>query len=167
VGNRGLIKDSIRYARFPIEPVKPGLRLEIALAADPPLTAQLFWDTGRGFDEQESLRLNYVPHTMYQTLRFDLPDLNRVKETLHALRFDPFDAAGTIRIFGIRVVDQDRRTKLRLPPDCLRAQRDISSIEIQAQQVLVRTTSTGRDPILEFKPDAVKAIAEVMQAARE
>ena len=71
----------------------------------------------------------------------------------------------SIRIFGIRVVDQGRRTRLRLPPDCLRAERDIASVEIQDQQVLIRTTPTGRDPILEFKPEVVKAIAEVMQAA--
>lgn len=165
VGNRGLIKDSVRYARFPVEPVKPGLRLEIDLAADPPYIAQLFWDTGHGFNGEESLRRNYEPDTLYQTLRFDLPDLGKIKESLHALRFDPFDAAGSIRIFGIRVVDQGRRTRLRLPPDCLRAERDIASVEIQDQQVLIRTTPTGRDPILEFKPEVVKAIAEVMQAA--
>ena len=164
-GNRGLIKDSLRYARFPVESVKPGLHLEIDLAADPPYIAQLFWDTGHGFNGEESLRRNYEPHTLYQTLRFDLPDLGKIKESLHALRFDPFDAAGTIRIFGIRMVDQGRRTRLRLPPDCLRAERDIASVEIQDQQVLIRTTPTGRDPILEFKPEVVKAIAEVMQAA--
>jgi len=164
-GNRGLIKDSLRYARFPVESVKPGVRLEIDLAADPPDIAQLFWDTGHGFNGEESLRRNYEPHTLYQTLRFDLPDLGKIKESLHALRFDPFDAAGTIRIFGIRMVDQGRRTRLRLPPDCLRAERDIASVEIQDQQVLIRTTPTGRDPILEFKPEVVKAIAEVMQAA--
>ncbi len=164
VGNRGLVKDSIRYACFPIEHVPPGLRLEIDLAADPPYIAQLFWDTGHGFNGEESLRRNYEPHALLQTLRFDLPDLGKIKESLHALRFDPFDAAGTIRIFGIRIVDQGRRTRLRLPPDCLRAERDIASVEIQDQQVLIRTTPTGRDPILEFKPEVVKAIAEVMQA---
>jgi hypothetical protein len=169
VGNRGLIKDSVRYARFPVELVKPGLRLEIDLAADPPYIAQLFWDTGHGFNGEESLQRNYEPDKRYQTLRFDLPDLGKIKESLHALRFDPFDAAGSIRIFGIRVVDQGRRTRLRLPPDCLRAERDIASVEIQDQQVLIRTTPTGRDPILEFKPEVVEAIAEVMQAegARE
>ncbi|HUL52964.1 MAG TPA: hypothetical protein VLT83_06085 [Opitutaceae bacterium] len=167
VGNRGLIKDSIRYARFPVEPVKPGLRLEFDLAVDPPYIAQLFWDTGRGFNGDESLRRNYEANTLYQTLRFDLPDLAKRHESLRALRFDPFDAAGTIRIFGIRVVDQGRRTRLRLPPDCLQAERDIASLEVQDQQILIRTTPTARDPILEFKPDYVKAVAEVMRAEGE
>ncbi|HUJ42457.1 MAG TPA: hypothetical protein VLW52_02505 [Opitutaceae bacterium] len=164
VGNRGLIKDSIRYARFPVEPVKPGLRLEFDLAVDPPYVAQLFWDTGHGFNGAESLRRDYEPHTLYQTLRFDLPDLGKINESLHALRFDPFDSTGTVRIFGIRVVDQGRRTRLRLPADCLQPERDIVSVEIQDQQVLIRTAPNGRDPILEFKPEIVKTIAAVMRA---
>lgn len=167
VGNRGLIKDSLRYARFPVEPVKPGLRLEVDLAVDPPYIAQLFWDTGHGFNGAESLQRYYEQDTLYQTVRFDLPSLDETRKSLHALRFDPFDAAGTVRIFGIRIVDQGRRTRLRLPPDCLQAERDIASVEIQDQQVFIRTTPTGRDPILEFKPEVVKAIAAVMRAEGE
>jgi hypothetical protein len=167
VGNRGLIKESMRCALFPVESVKPGLRLEIDLTADPPQAAQLFWNTGQGFNGRESERRNYEPHTLYQTLRFDLPALNKAGATLQALRFDPFDAAGAIRLFGIRVVDQGRRTRLRLPPDCLRAEREITAIDIQGSQVVIRTTPAARDPILEFDPVAVKAIGDVMRTAGE
>ena len=165
VGNRGLIKDSMRYARVPIESVKPGLRLEIDLAVDPPYLAQLFWDTGHGFNGVESVRRNYDPHTLYQTVRFDLPVLGKPAGSLRGLRFDPYDAAGTVRIFGIRIVDQGRRTRLRLPLDCLRGEREIASIEAQDSQVLIRTTPEARDPILTFTPAAVKAIEQTLLRA--
>jgi len=165
VGNRGLIRDSIRYARFPGEPVKPGLRLEFDLAADPPTPARLSWDTGHGFTGAGSERRRYNPHPLYQTLRFDLPDLAAPEKHLQALRFEPCDAAGAVRIFGIRVVDQGRRTRLRLPPDSLQAGRDIASLEVQGSEILVRTIPAARDPTLEFTPAAVKAVSQTIRDA--
>jgi len=165
VGNRGLIKDSVRYSRFPVQPVKPGLRLEFDLAVDPARGARLFWDTGHGFNPAESLQRNYDRHPLYQTLRFDLPDFGQRKQHLQALRFAPLEAAGTVRIFGLRVVDQGRRTRLRLPPDCLRAGRDIASIEVQDSQALIRTAPAAREPTLAFTPEAVKAVDRAIAEA--
>ncbi len=163
VGNRGLIKDSIRYSRFPASQIKPGLHLEFDLAIDPPQSARLSWDTGQGFNAAESELQSCEPDPLYQTVRFDLPDLGKTNRSLRALRFTPFATAGTVRIFGIRVIDQGRRTRLRLPPDCLQAGHDIASVEIQDQQIVIRTAPAAHDPTLEFKPAAVQAIADAMQ----
>ncbi len=162
VGNRGLIKDSIRCARFPAEPVKPGLRLEFDLATDPPRPARLSWDTGLGFSAAASEERPYDPHPLYQTLRFDLPDFAALRQHLRALRFEPCAAAGTVRIFGVRVVDQGRRTRLRLPVDCFRPERDSATLAIQDTEVLVRTVAGARAPVLSFTADATGAIDRVL-----
>ena len=165
VGNRGLIKDSIRYTRFPVEPVPPGLRLEFDLAADPPRPARLSWDTGRGFSDAATEERRYDQHPLYQTLRFDLPDLAALRQHLRALRFEPCAAAGTVRIFGVRVVDQGRRTRLRLPVDCLQPERDSATLEVQDSEVLVHTAPCARAPVLSFTTAATGAIDRMLSGA--
>ena len=158
VGNRRLIKDAVRYACFQLPTPAPGLRLEIDLAANPTIAAQLFWDTGHGINETESRRRRYEPHPGAQTLSFDLP----LGRPIRALRFDPFDAAGEIRVAGIRVVDSARHTRLRLPVSTLHANREIASIEVRNDQAAIRTTQGATDPILEFAPEAVSAVSQLM-----
>jgi hypothetical protein len=160
VGNRSLIKDSIRYARFHPPPVKPGLSLEIDLTVDHPSLAQLFWDTGAGFNEKESLVRNYEPHGQLQTLRLPLP-----RGSIRGLRFDPLLAEGQLDIRGIRIVDESRKTRRIVPFTTLRAAREIAAIEIGEDQAVIRTTPGATDPILEFDADEVKVIAGLI--ARE
>jgi hypothetical protein len=158
VGNRRLIKDAVSYANFELVPRVPTLRLEIDLAVSRPIAAQLFWDTGHGFNEDESLRRTYEPNSNVQTLLFDLP----LGRPIRALRFDPFDAAGEIRLVEIRVMDSAWHTRLRLPVSVLRATNEIASIEAQGDQVVIRTTPGATDPILEFTPEAAAAISKLM-----
>jgi hypothetical protein len=158
VGNRRLIKDAVSYANFQLVPHVPVLRLEIDLAVNRPFAAQLFWDTGHGFNEDESLRRPYEPNSNVQTLSFDLP----LGRPIRALRFDPFDAAGQIRLVGIRVMDRPWHTRLRLPVSALRATNEIAAIEVRDDQAVIRTTPGATDPILEFTPDAAAAISQLI-----
>jgi hypothetical protein len=158
VGNRRLIRDAVSYANFELVPRAPVLRLEIDLAVNRPIQAQLFWDTGHGFNEDESLRRNYAPNSIVQTLRFDLPRGRPIR----ALRFDPFDAAGEIRLVGIRVMDSAWHTRLRLPVSALHASQQIAALEVRDDQAVVRTTPDATDPILEFNPDAAAAISQLI-----
>jgi hypothetical protein len=155
VGNRGLIKDSIHHARFPVQPVEPGLRLEFDLKVDRPTTAQLFWDTGHGFNEAESQRREYESQPDRQTLRFDLPPLPSIK----ALRFDPLSAEGRLDIRGIRIVDHGRRTRLVLPLNCLQADHQIASVAVGEVATVITTTPGAGDPILQFTPAGTAAIS--------
>ena len=158
VGNRRLIRDAVSYANFQLVPKTPVLRLEFDLAVSRPIQAQLFWDTGHGFNEDESLRRNYAPNSNVQTLSFDLP----LGRPIRALRFDPFDAAGEIRLVGIRVMDSPWHTRLHLPVSALHASQQIAAFEVRDDQAVIRTTQGATDPILEFTPDAAAAISQLI-----
>ena len=162
VGNRRLIKDAVRYAYFELVPRPPGLRLEIDLAVSRPIAAQLFWDTGQGFNEAESLRRRYEPRPNAQTLSFDLP----LGRPIRALRFDPFDTAGEIRLTDIRVMDSSWHTRLHIPVNSLHGTHEIASIEMQNDQAVIRTTPGATDPILEFNPDAASAVSQLIVQER-
>jgi hypothetical protein len=161
VGNRGLIRNSIHYARFTPPMPSPALNLELDLATDYPTSAQLFVDTGRGFNETESVRLGYEPVTGLQTLRFPLP-----AGQLRGLRFDPFDAAGRLDIRGIRLVGTDGITHAVLPLASLVPQREITRLGEDNGILHLQTPPEARDPILEFSPIAVAAINRVRSARR-
>ena len=150
VGNRGLIKNSFRYARFVPPALAPEIQLEVDLRIDRPLMAQLFWDTGRGLNETQSSRRSYEPHTTLQTLRFPLPT-----DPIKALRFDPLDNEAQIVVRGLRIADGARRTLALLPLSSLKPQHDIAQC-IVANDVLTITTRPGvKDPILIFNSEAI------------
>lgn len=161
VGNRGLIRNSVRYARYTPNPVPPGLSLEFDLTATGRLPAQLFWDTGQGLRGEDSVRSDYEPHAALQTLRFALPS-----GPIRALRFDPTDAPGQWRIRGLRLVDRGQRTVAVLPFDSLTAVREIARLEPKGDHLEIDTTPDARDPILGFTPEAVAAVNRALQAGR-
>lgn len=160
VGNRGLIRNSVHFARYEAPPVPPGLKLEFDLTTtNTDRQSQLFWDTGAGFNETESLRLDHERHAGEQVLRFPLPE-----RALKALRFDPPDGNTTLGVRGIRVVDAGQRTRLVLPYTALTASREIARLEIQDDQLVIETNKDAQDPILEFSPDAIARINRVLAA---
>src|SRR5258708_1426468 len=153
VGNRGLIRNSIHYARYVPPVIPPGLKLEFDLDSSGPSVAQLFWDTGAGFNETESSRQNLEPHQAQQTLRFPLPG-----RPVKNLRFDPRDNAGGMEIRGIRVVDAGQRTRAVLPPDSLEAGHDIARLETGQNGITIQTASGSQDPITYFTPAALAVV---------
>lgn len=160
VGNRGLIRSSIHFARYVPPPTPPGLKLEFDLTTTiTDRQSQLFWDTGSGFNETESLRLDHERHSGEQVLRFPLPERG-----LKALRFDPPDGNTKLGIYGIRVVDGGQRTRLALPLTTLTTSREIARLEMKDDQLLIETNKDAQDPILEFSPDAIARINRVFAA---
>lgn len=153
VGNRGLIRNSVNYARYVPPPILPGLSLEFDLESKGPSASQLFWDTGTGFSETESLRQPYEPHEGLQILRFALPG-----KPVKALRFDPSETEGKLLIRGIRLVDKGQNTRAVLPLDALVADRQIATLKAEATELSVETTPGATDPILQFKPAAVAMV---------
>ncbi|MBI2517710.1 MAG: hypothetical protein HYV95_12470 [Opitutae bacterium] len=161
VGNRGLIRHSFHYARFTLPAPSPALNLEMDLASDHPTPAQLFRDTGHGYNETESVRIGYEPVAGLQTLRFPLPP-----GPLRALRFDPFDAPGRLDIRGIRLVGTDGITHAVLPLDSLVPQRDIARLGEDGGFLRLQTPPEARDPILEFSPSALAEINRSLATRR-
>ncbi len=66
-------------------------------------TAQLYFDTGKGFNERESVTANVSTGTRFQTLSFALPAAK-----IWQLRFDPLATAGTVSIRNVRIRYRDR-----------------------------------------------------------
>jgi hypothetical protein len=158
VGNRGLIRNSIHYARYVAPTIPPGLKLEFDLTSSGPSQAQLFWDSGGGFDEAASARQNHEPHQGQQTLRFPLPD-----KPLRSLRFDPRDNAGEVAIRGIRLIDAGQRTRAVLPLDSLQAQRDIARMETKPDALRIGTVPDSKDAITLFTPEAMARINQALE----
>lgn len=161
VGNRGLIKNSYHYSRFVPPAIKPGLQLEIDLRIDHPAYAQLFWDTGQGFNENESLHRDYEVHTYLQTLRFPLP-----ATPLKDLRFDPLDGEAQVDIREIRVVDAGNRTRAIVPLESLRFHQDILSHTLRRdtmETLEVKTQPGRKDPIILFSPETISQINQLRQ----
>lgn len=159
VGNRGLIKNSVRYARFVPPVVAPGVELEVYLSIDHPQAAQLFWDLGRGINEADSLRSDYERHDGLQTLRFPLP-----ATPLKGLRFDPLDGEAQLVIRGLRVVDAAHHALAVLPLASLEATQDIERLTLENDNLKIDTQPGRKDPILLFSPQALSAINHVLAA---
>ena len=157
VGNRGLIKNSVHYARYVAPKIPPGLSLEFDLVCSGPASSQLFWDTGAGFNEAQSLRQTYEPHLGLQILRFPL-----TAKPIRALRFDPSETEGKLLIRGIRIIDAGQNTRAVLPFDSLQAMREIASLKAGPTELVVETTPGSKDPILQFTPAAVAAVNQAM-----
>lgn len=160
VGNRGLIRNSFHYSRYVPPAITPGLRLEFDLTTSGPSPTQLFWDIGRGINADDTFRENYLPQTGLQTVRFPLPAAR-----LQALRYDPRDNPGQVRIRGIRVVDNGQRTRAVIPLDSLRPERQVARLEIADNFLHVESTPDATDPILSFSPAALALINQAI--ARE
>lgn len=159
VGNRGLIRNSIRYALTEVPPPSNDLRLELDVNIDRPAEAQLFWDTGHGMSEAESQRADYEAGTGLQTLRFALP-----AKKIVGLRFDPLDHAGKLTVRRVRVVDGNGDVRTTIDPNAFDAAREIATIDSKDEVVTIETTPTATDPILVVKPAAVEKINAARQS---
>lgn len=153
VGNRGLIRNSFHYSRYVPPEITPGLRLEFDLTTSGPSPTQLFWDTGRGINAEDSIRENYLPHTELQTVRFPLPGTS-----LRGLRYDPRDNPGKVRIRGIRVVDNGQRTRAVIPLNSLQPERQVAHLAVADGFLDFESTPDATDPILSFTSEAVALV---------
>ena len=152
-GNRRLIKESVHYASFR-PPAGPGLWIEFDVAVDHPSPAQLFWDTGAGFNEKESVTRSYQSDGGFHALRFPLPGV-----PIRALRFDPLAAEGRLELRQIRIVDANRMTRHVVPLAALHAANQIAALETKGDHTVIRTIAGANDPITVFDAAEVQVIA--------
>jgi len=162
VGNRGLIRNSVHYARFIPPKIETRVDLEIALNARIPASAQLFFDTGDGFNEADSVRQSYAAHAGIETVRFPLPD-----KPLHALRFDPSDGAGQIDIVAFQVVDAGRRTLAVLPLASLQPGNGVVATSSKQGREHLNVAFGANDPVTFFSDVAVSAINRAQTSLKQ
>ncbi len=158
-GNRGLIKNSWHYAQFTYPELPDEIRLELDLISSSSTGSQLFWDSGTGYSERESDKINLAAHEGIQTARFGLP-----RTAIQALRFDPRYNGGSIEIQGIRIVDWGNRTHAILPLDSLRPGQQIEALQVTDKRLNITTNSDTDDPTTEFTPAAVAQINAAVAA---
>ena len=98
--------------------------LEIDLRASAGSVAQLFWHSGDGFSEAQSIRLPLTPASDdLQQMRFSLPPLN-----LLGLRFDPTDAPADVWVSSHSILDSTGKVVSTLNPASLFPVHQVASM---------------------------------------
>ncbi len=176
VGNRGLIRNSIRFANTELPPPSRDFALELDVNVHQPTGAQLFWDIGHGIREEDSHPTAYAPTPAptVQTIRFPLPSSPSPDSSttsspryLRSLRFDPLGTAGRLDIRRIRLTDGNGNVRLTLPVESsFEPAHQIAKLEHTRELIHdilhVETTPDANDPILHFTPDAVAKISAIL-----
>lgn len=106
--------------------------------------AQLYYDTGSGMNEADSVRLPVEGGNRDVDYKFRLPP-----GTYSFLRFDPTDRASNVMILSrLRIVTQAGQLIRAIEPVQLKASQQIERLEPGPAAVSLTTASTGTDPIL-------------------
>lgn len=112
-----------------------------------PGTIQVFYDTGKGYNEDESLT-RPITRTDGVSVAYFFPLPNA---RIRSIRIDPFSAAGTAKIDNIQIVNR-RGAPYRLPADGeIRPGNEIASLEKNTRgEWTVVTTPESRDASMEW-----------------
>lgn len=114
----------------------------ITIESSIPLETQLFYDTGKGFNENDSIRKVVYQANVPVVLDFELSGPN-----LYGLRFDPSRSPAKIKIHEI-ILKYHKEEPYTVPLDSLTASNDIQSLHYNGKTVTVETTEAAEDPSL-------------------
>ena len=119
------------------------------MSANTPSTAEVFFDTGKSFNEGEasSLLVKSASLTSFQTLDFTIP-FAVPAQRIRAIRFDPISAAGEVVIRHVAIRAPDGREILAIPPGDIARLNQIASIAVHGAEADVTTTPQAPDPQL-------------------
>jgi hypothetical protein len=117
------------------------LTLEIQAKASVPSIAQVFFDTGRGFNEKDSQAIHVAGSGIFQSLDFPVPH-----KPVRGLRFDPLTGPGTVLVRGIAVFDGARRLIVSFRPEALVGSNEVR-IQRVAEGALIEAVPNARDPV--------------------
>jgi hypothetical protein len=119
---------------------------EAELTSTAPGMAQLFFDVGRGSNEDDSSHAAIVAGTQPQLQRFPLE-----MGTCHSLRFDPLDRECVMTIAHARIVDRSGRVVRTFTSADFTAVQQIAALTAENGVLKVATTPGAFDPILTLK----------------
>jgi hypothetical protein len=117
-------------------------QIMITLESSRAIETQLFYNRGKGFNENESIRKIIYQANVPVTLAFNLTG-----PKLDGLRFDPSRCPARIKIHEIILKYQGEKP-FTIPLDSLTAIRDIKSLHYDGKTLNVETTEAAKDPIL-------------------
>lgn len=119
---------------------------DVTLTSTSAGTTQLFWDLGRGYNENDSSRQPLKIEPKPVVYRYMMP-MGEFK----ALRFDPIDGGGAFDLSRAQIVDRKGRVKYRFAPADFRSSGpEIASLDVRGDTLHVQTTLEARDPSLEI-----------------
>jgi hypothetical protein len=118
----------------------------VTLTSTAPGTTQLFWDLGRGYNEDDSSRqpLNIEPQPVIYRYMMPMGDFK-------ALRLDPNDGVGTFTFSHAEIVNYRNKVVRSFKPSDFKSFSQIARLEVQGDTLVVQTTPGARDPILELE----------------
>ncbi|KUG21640.1 hypothetical protein ASZ90_008603 [hydrocarbon metagenome] len=112
--------------------------------------SQIFFDTGNGYNEQESYSV-FVEDGGFQQHVYPLP----AKE-IKSIRFDPINVSAVVKVKNFRIEDQQGRIiKTFLPQDFKRIQQ-INKVKINDGILTIYVDKNANDPILVIKKSSIK-----------
>lgn len=120
----------------------PYHQVMITLESSIPAETQLFYNTGKGFNENDSIKKVIYRANALVTLNFDLSGWK-----LYGLRFDPSRSPAKIKIHEISIQYQGENP-FSVPLDSLNAVKDINTLHFDGKMLTVETTEAAEDPIL-------------------
>ena len=111
--------------------------------------AQLYYDTGSGINELNSVRVPVAGDNHDVEYMFPLP-VGRFS----SFRFDPTDRAkNTMTLTNPRVVDGSGHLVQAIPPTQIKASQQVELLEVSETAVSLATAATADDPILTLELD--------------
>lgn len=128
------------------------LYLEVRMSSSVASTAQVFFNMGRGENEEDSDHTTLVPSAVLRTYRFRVP----AGETLQGLRFDALDGEGQVRIAsGSVITSWDSVLQRFSPADFLPKYQFVKAGEDAVAATFVASRSPGQpwDPMLSIRLD--------------
>jgi hypothetical protein len=119
---------------------------DVTLTSSSPGNTQLFWDFGKGYNENDSSRqpLKIEPNPV--VYRFMMP-----MGTMRELRLDPIDGLGFFTFKHARVVDYHGHLIRSFEPEDFTPVQHLARCEKMNDTLVVQTTPDARDPVLLLK----------------
>ncbi|MBN2568716.1 MAG: hypothetical protein JXB42_04735 [Deltaproteobacteria bacterium] len=112
----------------------------MTIESSKPVETQLFYDTGKGFNENDSIKNVIYQANVPVILNFSLSG-----RELLGLRFDPSRSPAKIKIHEI-ILQYQKEKPFTVPLDSLTVVKDIKSLHYDGQTVTVETAEAAQDP---------------------
>ena len=117
-------------------------QVTMTIESSKPVETQLFYDTGRGFNESDSIK-----KVIYQANVPVILDFSLSGREFRGIRFDPSRSPAKIKIHEI-ILQYQKEKPFAVPLDSLTTVKDIKSLHYDGTTLTVEMTEAAQDPIL-------------------
>lgn len=110
---------------------------------------QVFWDTGHGYNEQDSYALN-VSGGEFRKYTFPMSG-----KEIKSIRFDPVNVSSVVQLREVAVENRQGDVVQRIPLGDFKPVQQIVKMEKRAGILLLQTMENANDPILQIQNSSV------------